>query len=274
MGGQAQPPPRPPQHRGQGPGHRHRRAGLHRRAGPRQTQPGDPVHRPPPAVPVLPAAAAGSGATACVQRPGARRSRVAPPHVGDTDARPARRRLPDRGAAGPVPGQGGRVHPRPAGTVRPVSGVLVRPQPQGHADAGRRRPERLPTPAGPHRTQRARQLAGRLRPRRAELPDRAPPVPQHAPTQPAPLPGAGQGILPRAQPVVLPDHPVALLRPSRTTRHVTARVRDKKHTRYRSTDEPDGRFGSIRAGPLLASGVLGGRVLPARPDRGAVARSA
>ena len=48
----------------------------------RQTGPGDPVHRPPPAVPVLPAAAAGGGAAARVQRPGRRRPRAAQPRRG------------------------------------------------------------------------------------------------------------------------------------------------------------------------------------------------
>jgi len=59
-------------------------------------------------------------------------------------------------------------------------GFSFAPNPQRHADPRGGRPERLPAPTGAHLPQRARQLAGRLRRRRPELPDRAPPVPQHA----------------------------------------------------------------------------------------------
>ena len=53
----------------------------------------------------------------------------------------------------------------------------------------------------------------RPRPGRPELPDRAPPVPVHAPAQPAPLPAPGQGVLPAAGPALLRDQPGRLLRP-------------------------------------------------------------
>jgi hypothetical protein len=66
---QAQPPPRPPQHRGRRSRHLRWRVCLHRRAGPRQPRPG-PADVPLPGVPVLPAAAAGSGQPACRERPG------------------------------------------------------------------------------------------------------------------------------------------------------------------------------------------------------------
>jgi hypothetical protein len=66
---------------------------------------------------------------------------------------------------------------------------------------------------GHDRPQRLRQLPGRLRPRRAELPGRTPPVLQHAPTQPAPLRATRPGVLPPARPHLLRDHPVALQRP-------------------------------------------------------------
>ena len=79
----------------------------------------------------------------------------------------------------------------PPGPVRAVPGLLVRAQPQGHADPHPRRPAGLPPPPGADLPQRARQPAGRLPPRRPQLPDRAPPVPEHAPTQPAPGPAPG-----------------------------------------------------------------------------------
>ena len=78
-------------------------------------------------------------------------------------------------------------------------------------DAGR--PHRLPAPPGAHLPQRPRRLAHRPRPGRPELPDRAPPVPLHAPAQPAPLPGDDQGVLRAAGPALLRDQPGRLLRP-------------------------------------------------------------
>ena len=47
----------------------------------------------------------------------------------------------------------------------------------------------------------------------AELPDRAPPVPQHAPAQPAPRPAPGPGVLPPARPALYRGQPGRLLRP-------------------------------------------------------------
>jgi fatty acid desaturase len=47
------------------------------------------------------------------------------------------RRLPHCRAAGALTGQGRSVHPGAAGPVRPVPGVLLRPQPQRHAHPGR-----------------------------------------------------------------------------------------------------------------------------------------
>ncbi len=79
--------------------------------------------------------------------------------------------------------------------------------------AQRRRPDRLPGPPGPHLTQRSRWLAHRLRPRRAQLPDRAPPVPVHAPPQLAPFPAADRRVLYRARPAVHRGLAVRLLRP-------------------------------------------------------------
>ena len=56
---------------------------------------------------------------------------------------------------GVVAAAGGRVRDRPAGPVRPVPGLLVRPQPQGHAHPHRGRAARLPAPPGPDLPQRA-----------------------------------------------------------------------------------------------------------------------
>ena len=180
-----------------GPGHRHRRAGLHRARRPAGPGAG-PADLPLPGLPVLPDAAAGGGQPARGQHPGADQA-PAPGTGRETGLLAvARRGLPRGGIPGPLAGQGGRVHPGPAGPVRPVPGLFLRPQPQGHADPGRRRPHRLPAPAGAHLAQRPRRHGHRLRPRRPQLPDRAPPVPVHAPAQPAARPGRDPGLLPAA----------------------------------------------------------------------------
>ena len=77
-------------------------------------------------------------------------------------------------------------------------GCGVRPQPQRHADPVHGRRLRLPAPPGPHRPQRTRRAADRPAPRRAQLPDRTPPVPQHAPPEPAPRTTDRPRPLPRA----------------------------------------------------------------------------
>src|SRR6266516_727806 len=50
-------------------------------------------------------------------------------------------RLPRRRVPGALTGQGGGVHPGAAGPVRPVPGLLLRPQSQRHAHPGRHRPK-------------------------------------------------------------------------------------------------------------------------------------
>lgn len=72
---------------------------------------------------------------------------------------------------------GGGLHRRPAGPLRALHGPGVRAEPQGHADARGGREARLPARPGAHRPQRPRRAGHRLRARRAELPDRASPVP-------------------------------------------------------------------------------------------------
>lgn len=54
------------------------------------------------------------------------------------------RRLPHRPVLGPVARSGRVLHPHPAGTVRALHGLLVRAQPQGHADSRQGRQDRLP----------------------------------------------------------------------------------------------------------------------------------
>jgi fatty acid desaturase len=62
---------------------------------------------------------------------------------------------------------GGGVPRCPAGPVRGLHGILVRPQPQRHARCGPGREGRFPARPGPHLTQHSRQLAHRPRPWRA-----------------------------------------------------------------------------------------------------------
>jgi hypothetical protein len=59
-------------------------------------------------------------------------------HRGGPAAGPCRR-LPHRAGVGAVAGPGGGLRGRPAGPVRPVPGLCVRPQPQGHAHPHRSR---------------------------------------------------------------------------------------------------------------------------------------
>ena len=77
------------------------------------------------------------------------------------------------------------------------------------------RQDRLPAPPGADLAQRPRRLAHRLRARRPELPDRAPPVPVHATAEPAPGPAAGRRVLRRARPAVLRGQPARAPTPRR-----------------------------------------------------------
>ena len=67
----------------------------------------------------------------------------------------------------------------------------------------------------------------RLRAWRIELPDRAPPVPQHAATEPSPCPAAGPRVLRRTQPALRRNQPRRLVRhrasPFTRGRHTTAK---------------------------------------------------
>ena len=124
-----------------------------------------------------------------VKHPADDRARLPAPGVGGDAARRALRRLSRRGVLRAAAGQGGGVHRRAAGPARLLPGLLLRAQPQGHADPRSVRQDRLPATAGPDLAQRPRRLAHRLRTRRPELPDRAPSLPVHAPAEPAPGPG-------------------------------------------------------------------------------------
>src|SRR5205814_775475 len=121
-------------------------------------------------------------------------------------------------------------------------------QPQGHGDPRRRRRERLPAPAGTDFAQRAGRMVDRLRLRRAQLPDRAPPLPQHAPTEPAPLPGTDPGLLPGARPGLQPDQPDRLVRPGPA-------LPARRRTSPGPAVQPRDRL--TRAGTLNSSGVYG-----------------
>ena len=80
--------------------------------------------------------------------------------------------------------------------VRLAHGLGLRPEPQRDADTGRRQSNGLPATAGADGAQHPAESRGRLHVRRPQLPDRAPPVPQHAPQQAGTSPGGGAGVLP------------------------------------------------------------------------------
>ena len=136
VGGQAQPPPRPPEQRGQRPGHRGGASGLHRRAGPRD----------------------GAAVAALVAR---HQAYLFFPLLLLEGLQPARRQRAGVcggapvGAAGPsrrrcwpctsaatsplvflvlTPLQAVAFIAGAPGRVRPLHGLLLRAQPQGHAD--------------------------------------------------------------------------------------------------------------------------------------------
>ena len=116
-------------------------------------------------------------------------------------------------AAGAPAGPGGGVRRGPAGPVRPVPGLLVRPQPQGHADPHQAEElDFLRRQVLTSRNVRGSRFVDFLL-GRPQLPDRAPPVPQHAPPQPAPRPAPGPGVLPPARPPLHRIQPVRLLHP-------------------------------------------------------------
>ena len=81
--------------------------------------------------------------------------------------------------------------------LRRLPRIDLRPEPQGHADAHRRRPAGLPAPSGAHLAQRTGRPDHRHRAGRAQLPDRAPPLPEHALAASAPCPGDRARLLRR-----------------------------------------------------------------------------
>ncbi|CAA9442971.1 MAG: Linoleoyl-CoA desaturase, partial [uncultured Pseudonocardia sp.] len=211
VGRQAQPPPRQPQPRGRRPRPRHLGARLLHR--PERRQAGHrPLDHQAPGRAVPAAAAAGGLEPALVERHRrlARRDQAARHRAGAAGR--AHHRLPRGGVPRAVAGQGRRVPPGAPGSVGRLHGPVVRAQPQGHAHHHRRAQLGLPAQAGPHLAQRARRPLGGHRPGRAELPDRAPPVPEHAPAQPAPRAAAGGAVLRRARGRLPPVRAAALLR--------------------------------------------------------------
>ena len=109
-----------------------------------------------------------------------------------------------------------------------VPRCVVRPEPQGHADRPRDDEARLPAPPGADVAQHPRAVVRRLRDGRAELPDRAPPVPEHAAAEPQAGPAARARLL-RAS-TVSPTPRSACSRrtasSSATSTHVGLRARD------------------------------------------------
>ena len=97
------------------------------------------------------------------------------------------------------PGHGGRLLLRADGGLRPVPRRLLRAQPQGHADRAPGHEDRLPPPPGDDVAQHPRRSPRRVRDGRAELPDRAPPVPEHAAAEPAAGPADRPRVLRRAR---------------------------------------------------------------------------
>ena len=146
-----------------------------------------PVAGPSPGLVLLPVADPGGAQPARLERAAGIREGHVPStadrgRAGGRTAGGVRRRA----AAGAAPRHGGRVHRGAVRDLRPVPGWLVRAQPHRDADRAGNREDRLPTSPGPDVAQRARRAVGRLRTGWPQLPDRAPPVPEHAsPESPA-----------------------------------------------------------------------------------------
>ena len=212
VAGQAQPPPRQPQSRGARPGHRRVGPGLHHRArrGPHRWA--VPAGGALPGLAVLPDAVLRGPATARGQRRVADQGPAAPlPPYRVAAAVGAPGGLPGRGRAGALAGQGAGLRRGAPGGLRHLHGLRVRPQPQGHGGDRAGRAAGLPAPAGADLPQRPRRLVHRPAAGWAELPDRAPPVPEHAAAQPAPRAAAGPPVLPGARHPLHRDQPVRLV---------------------------------------------------------------
>ncbi len=211
LGRPAQRAPRAPQPRRRRSRHRHPRARVQRRAG--RDAPGrGALDRGPPGRDVR-APAVPRGLEPARHRGAQRLPRSGAParardHAAGHPRRPLRRGGVRR--AHPAPGRG--VHRRPPGRLGPDDGPGVRPEPQGHADGPGRHRARPPAQAGADRPQRARRAADRLPLRRAQPPGRAPPLPPHAPPEPAGRPGDRGALLPRARVALHRDGPPQLLR--------------------------------------------------------------
>jgi fatty acid desaturase len=100
---------------------------------------------------------------------------------------------------------------RAAGRIRPLHGLILRPQPRRHAHRPERRQARLPQQAGAHGAQRQRWLVGDSPDGRTQLPNRAPPLPQHAPAPPRQDAAARPGALPSQRRALHRDIPAPSL---------------------------------------------------------------
>src|SRR6185312_9550171 len=128
------------------------------------------------------------------------------------------RRLLLRAVPHHVSYQGRGFLPGTPGSVRTVSRRGVRPKPQRNASVSERHQTKLAAPSGADLAERVFQSVHRFRVRRAELPDRAPSVPEYAQGQSASGPadretvlrhprdslrrGAGMGVVPHRGPVL------------------------------------------------------------------------
>src|SRR5699024_2847674 len=180
VGPQALEAPRPPEQGRRGSRYRHEGDRLHPRAGGEGLAPVAGVV-PPPRVAVLRARVPRGDEPALPELEGAvaGRAQRAPAARGGP-ARTARGRARRDRVLGALTGARGRLPRCATRGVRLLHGLLVRPEPQGHADRAEGSLDRLLPPPSAHEPQHPRRLVHRLPVRRAQLPDRTPPVPRDA----------------------------------------------------------------------------------------------
>ena len=130
--------------------------------------------------------------------------------------RPACRAVLDGRAVGALPAQGIGLHRRPAGALLAVPGHAASPPTTRACRSSKANGDELRPPPGHHRPKHHRRPVHQLHARRPQLPDRASPIPDDAPAQPATGPGHRQGLLHSDRPrllrrklrrVIPPDRP-------------------------------------------------------------------
>ena len=197
VAGQAQRPPRAPERPRVGPGRLRRRGGLRRRPGGRASRRGR-LDDPAPGLALRPDADARGAEPARVRRARGAPARAAAPARGGGAAGGALRGVRRAARAHPDLAAGDRLRGGPPGGVRGLPRDVVRAGAQGDARPRRRAGGRPAAAAGADLTQRPRRAAGDGGARRAQLPDRAPPLPEHAAAPPAAGAARGAPVLPRA----------------------------------------------------------------------------